>query len=82
MYLFQKNKFKTDDSHLVCYIRFTDGELPEVFIIPGSAWLDPNAVLVDKNYVGQKSNPEWGINYSHKNAGLLEPYKAENYFFE
>lgn len=53
-----------------------------VYIIPAIAWQEPNAVLVDRNYdkPGQKSKPEWGISYSNKNKGLIERYKAENYF--
>ena len=56
--------------------------LPDVYIIPATAWQEPNAVLVDRNYdkPGQKSKPEWGISYSNKNKDLIERYKAENYF--
>ena len=77
-----KDKIILDDHHLVCFLHFTDGELPKVYIIPATAWETPNAVLVDRNYdkPGQKSKPEWGINYSAKNVHLLDKYKAENYF--
>lgn len=29
---------------------------------------------------GQKSKPEWGINYSKKNKYLIEPYKIDHFF--
>lgn len=37
---------------------------------------------LDRNYdkPGQKSKPEWGINYSKENIDVIEKYKAENYF--
>lgn len=77
-----KDKIVMDDKHLVCFIRFQDGEMPEVYIIPITAWKTPNAVLVDRKYdqPGQKSKPEWGINYSQKNKDLLEPYRIEKFF--
>lgn len=72
----QKNKICIDEHHLVCFLRFIDGEMPKVYIIPATVWKYPNAVFVDRNY----EEPEWGINYSKKNISLLDKYKAENYF--
>ena len=82
-YIFvSKDKIKMDDRHLVCFLHFDDGEMPEVYVIPITAWKTPNAVLVDRKYdkPKQKSKPEWGINYSKKNKYLLDPYKIENFF--
>lgn len=77
----RKDKLIMDDSHLVCFLHFEEDMLPEVYIIPATAWNKPNAVLVDRNYrVEQKSKPEWGINYSQKNKGMLEEYKADRFF--
>lgn len=80
--LIQKDKLVMDEHHLVCFLHFNENELPSVYIIPATAWNEPNAVLVDRHYdkPGQKSKPEWGINYSKKNIHILEKYKAENYF--
>lgn len=67
------------ENRLVCYLHFIDGQLPEVFVIPATAWNKPNAVLVDRKYdkPGQNSKPEWGINISKKNYTLLDEYKAD-----
>ena len=71
----------TDKTRLVCLLRFVDGVLPEVYVIPAVAWQRPNAVLVDRNYEGStKSKPEWGIQYSQKNKYLLEPYLSSAFF--
>ena len=78
-YIFiSKDKIEMDDRHLVCFLRFEDGKMPDVYIIPITAWKTPNAVLVDRNY--EKSKPEWGINYSKKNRDLLEQYRIEKFF--
>lgn len=69
------------ENRLVCYMHFVDGKLPDVFVIPATAWLNPSAVLVDRKYdkPGQKSDPEWGINISKKNYDLISEYRAENW---
>lgn len=67
------------NSRLVCYMHFIDGQLPDVFVIPSTAWQEPNPVLVERKYdkPGQKSEPEWGINISKKNYNLLDKYKLD-----
>ncbi len=71
-----KDKLVLDDRHLVCYLHFADGTLPEVYIVPAVVWKRPNEVFVSRDY----SKPEWGINYSKKNLSILAPYQAELYF--
>lgn len=73
----KKDKIKLDESHLVCLLHFVEGELPEVYVIPATAWENENAVF--KNHDEYKK-PEWGLNYSKKNMHLLDKYRAENYF--
>jgi hypothetical protein len=55
-----KEKMQLTANRLVCYLHFIDGQLPDVYIIPSTAWLAPNAVPVDRKYEkeGQKSAPE------------------------
>ena len=71
-----------DEHHLVCFLHFEEDTLPSVYTITSTAWNEPNAVLVDRNYdkSGQKSKPEWGISYSQKNKFLLDSFIAEKYF--
>ena len=75
-----KSKMPVLTAHrLVCHIHFIDEQLPDVFVIPATAWAEPNSVFVERNYdkPGQKSSPEWGISLSKKNYCMLEPYKAD-----
>ena len=78
----QKDKMPISPNRLLCYLRFVDDSLPDVYVIPSTVWLTPNHVFVDRPYekAGQKSKPEWGINVSQKNLPELEPYLAEQYF--
>lgn len=78
-YIFmQKEKWDINNlgTYLVLLI-FDDGKLPDVYLIPATAWKSPNVLLCDKDYEGLKSKPEYGLNLSKKNMPLLEPYKFE-----
>lgn len=81
----QKQHMDINDMYrLVCFLKFEDDKLPEVYIIPATAWHEPNAVLVNRKYdkPEQKSKPEWGISYTKKNKLLIEKYRAEKFFEE
>lgn len=78
----KKGNIELDASYLVCLLHFIEGKLPKVYVIPATVWKDPKRPFVERNYnkSGQKSKPEWGINYSKRNLPILEKYSASNYF--
>lgn len=80
----KKDKISLDEHHLICFLHFKDGELPDVYIIPATVWKSPNSnsAFVDRSYdkPGQKTKPEWGINYSKRNLSILEQYKSKKFF--
>lgn len=61
----RKSLMPLDDEHEVCLVRFEDGEDPHVYVIPATAWDNPECGLSVRNYdkKGQKSKPEYGISY-------------------
>ena len=78
-YIFMK-KDKWDICDLNTYLIlmiFSDGKLPNVYLIPATAWKTPNSLLCDKNYDGLKSAPEYGVSLSKKNMPLLDAYKID-----
>ncbi|MCL1981637.1 MAG: DUF4365 domain-containing protein [Clostridiales bacterium] len=68
-----------NERFLVCFISFVNSEFPTVYLIPTGAWKKPNAAFVSRDYEkeGQKSKPEWGMNFSNKNKKILDEYKIE-----
>ena len=78
----RKDKMVLSPTRLVYLLLFSNGALPDCYVIPSQVWNSPNALFVDRNYdkLGQKSAPEWGINLSKRNLPLLEPYREEQYF--
>jgi len=71
---FLKDKFTPRKTLLAAVTLFFQGSAPELYLIPSSAWLKPNALLVSRNYVGKKSKPEWGLNLSPRNKPLLSHF--------
>ena len=73
-----KSKMELTSNRIVCILLFTDNRLPDVYIIPATAWLVENDLFKSKDYEGLKSAPEWGLNFSKKNLSLLASYKIDN----
>jgi hypothetical protein len=69
-----KSKFPMRDTMLAAVVLLYPGQEPQLYLIPATAWREPNALLVDRVYEGLTSAPEWGLNLSEKNAPLLVPY--------
>ena len=74
---FSKDKFKLRRNLLAVVAIFVENEPPHLFMIPATAWQKPNALLVDRDYAGKKSKPEWGLNSSQKNRQLLNQFSLE-----
>ena len=75
----RKDYFDIEDKNLyLLLILLTDGEYPDVYMIPTSAWQQENRVFVYHSYEGKKSKPEYGVNVSKKNMVELEKYKLGN----
>jgi hypothetical protein len=72
-----KAKYPIAPHRLVALVVFHLNREPELYLIPISAWLAPNQLLVARDYEGLKSEPEWGINISQKNQSLLDTHRFE-----
>ena len=70
-----------DSKRLVCLLKFVEDRLPDVYVIPATAWQNLNKALKYRKYdkPGQSNKPEWGISCANMNLPLLEKYRAEKY---
>ena len=75
---FPKDKFVLSDNLLAAIVLFTDGNEPDLYIVPAYVWQKPNALFVSRDYEGKKSKPEWSMNLSRRNLTLLKEYIFEN----
>jgi hypothetical protein len=74
---FPKAKFPLRDNLLAAIVIFMPEREPALFLVPAPVWESPNLLFVNRDYKGKQSKPEWGLNLSHKNLPLLEPYRFE-----
>lgn len=75
----QKEKWNVESpTTYLSLLLFENGKLPEAYLIPATAWKNPNTLLCDKDYEGLKSKPEYGLNLSKKNMQLLLDYRLED----
>lgn len=72
---FQKSKFRIRPNLLAAVVHLVQGKPPACYLIPATAWLEPDGVLVDRDYQEGKSEPEYGINISKKNLPALERFR-------
>lgn len=78
-YIFmQKAKFQPCGNLYAAIVLFTDGHAPDLYLIPSTAWLIPDALCRDRDYEGKKSKPEYGLNISARNMPLLAEYSFSN----
>lgn len=80
-YVFMKKSKASglDDTHLLCYLRFAEGFLPEVYVIPFSVWKNPTGMFVDRD---SYKEPEYGMNCSKRNMPQLNGYRSEVYLHD
>jgi hypothetical protein len=71
---FDKRVFEPRPNLLAALVIYRDGQAPAMYLIPSEAWQSPNALLVDRDYIGLKSKPEYGVNLSRRNQQLLDQY--------
>ena len=73
----QKDKFDLSPTCFLSLVIFTQGQAPDLYLIPSERWLTADAVFVSRDYEDSKSAPEWGINLSAKNLPEVEPFRFD-----
>jgi hypothetical protein len=71
---FTKRSLDLADDRLVVLVLLEDGRPARAFLIPTPAWRRPSSLLVDRDYEGLKSEPEWGIQLSGRSIPLLDEF--------
>lgn len=64
------------DNLYIALVIFSGENTPELFLIPATAFLEPNDLLRDRP---KYKEPEFGMNVSNKNMPLLNIYKFTNF---
>lgn len=74
----QKKKFKLKDNLFLALVIFDEDEKPKLYLIPSFDWqLKPSKLLVNYDYEGKKSKPEWGLRLNKSTLYLLNEYEFD-----
>ncbi|CRI67223.1 conserved hypothetical protein [Thiocapsa sp. KS1] len=73
----QKEKFVLRENLFLALAMLSEGQPPDLYLIPSSAWTECNHAFVSRNYEGLQSKPEWGLNVSKRNMPALKPYRFD-----
>lgn len=79
------SKFNKVNNYFVFFVRFTENEIPELYMFKGDEWEEKKPLLVVRNYnENQKSEPEHGINVGSqiKEAKILAESDAQKWVDE
>lgn len=74
----QKKKFILKDNLFLALVIFEEDEKPKFYLIPSFDWqLKPSKLLVNYDYEGKKSKPEWGLRLNKSTLYLLNEYEFD-----
>jgi hypothetical protein len=59
------------EHYYIALVLFKDGDEPCLYLIPTTAWKEPNRLFVDRVY---STGPEYGLNLSKRDLSLLQPF--------
>jgi len=66
-----ENTMQIGEHSYIALVLFKDGDEPCLYLIPTTAWKEPNRLFVDRVY---STGPEYGLNLSIRNLRLLHPF--------
>ena len=78
LHFYAEKKFELREHLYLALGLLSDGQLPELYLIPSTDFRKKNSLFANHDFEGLKSRPEWGLNISKKNMSLLKPYLFEN----
>jgi hypothetical protein len=68
----RKDVFKPRKNLLLALVLFEDNSEPTLLLIPSLDWKAKHfSFLVERNYEGKKSPPEWGLTLTRKNIEII-----------
>src|SRR4051794_1641681 len=74
--MWTERRLQPSSTRFVALVRFPDeGSAPERYLIPTLDWLEPEPPLVNPQYEGLNSEPEYGIRLSARAFQKLQRYR-------
>jgi hypothetical protein len=69
-----KRRFQPASDRFAAIVLLTDAEDPGLYLVPSTEWLSASPPFTDRDNVGKKSEPEFGISLARSSIPALQPY--------
>lgn len=74
----EKDRFQPADDLFAAIALLADAEEPELYLLPSTEWLDAAPPFTDRDNVGKKSDPEFGVSLAHSSLPALERFRWDD----
>lgn len=69
-----KRRFQPASSRFAAIVLLADADDPHVYLLPSTEWLDASPPFTNRDNVGKKSEPEFGVSLARSSLPALERY--------
>ena len=69
-----KRRFQPASTRFAAIVLLVDAEDPHVYLVPSTEWLSASPPLKDRDNIGKRSEPEYGISLARSSLPALERY--------
>ena len=69
-----KRRFTPAINLLAAVVLLVDAPEPDLYLIPSTEWLDAKPPFTDRDNIGKRSEPEYGISVARSSLPALEPF--------
>ena len=69
-----KRRFQPASNRFAVIVLVADGDDPSVYLVPSTEWRHAASPLVDRDNVGKRSEPEYGISLARSSLPALQRY--------
>jgi len=72
-----KRRLQPAGDRFAAIVLLADGEAPDVYLVPSTEWSDASPPFTDRDNVGKRSEPEYGISLARSSLPALQRYGWE-----
>ncbi len=70
-----KRRLQPARTRFAAIVLLADAEDPDLYLVPTTEWLDASAPFTDRDNVGKRSEPEFGISLARSSLPALAQYR-------
>jgi hypothetical protein len=73
-----KRRFQPATNRFAAIVLLASGDEPDVYLVPSVAWRNAAPPFTDRDNVGKRSEPEYGISLARSSLPALERYRWDD----